>query len=766
MAFDRFLIGPYKEGLETDLKPFMIPDEAFAELNNAYVYRGRVKKRFGSTLSGYGAPNTAIAPLYSRVCILIGTTDGSGAISFAPAPGNPLPGNIFKIGQQFSIENVIFTAYQASGQMYRSDGKTSPAFNAAFDTVAKTVAITGAPINTPVYFYPAEPIMGIYQYEFEALDAVSHYHQSIIFDTQFAYRYSGGFWIRIDTGQWHSSYLDFFWATNYQGVTADKSLLFVSNYHVVNSNSNTVPWSATTLNTDDPLCYYDGATFTQFSPQFIYSATATANVISTAKIILPFKDRLLMLNTIETNNTGTTNNIFSNRCRFSHNGSALSTNAFWNPNVSATIGGINYVGDGGGWVDAPTEEAIVSAGFIKDRLIVYFENSTWEIVYTHNQILPFVWQKINTELGSQGTHSLVNFDKITLAIGTNGIHASDSIGVTRIDTKIPDDVFQIKQKNKSPTQLAGVRDYKTEMVYWSFPSSDQNTNNKYPNKVLVFNYKNQSWAFNDDAITAFGYFDQQTDRTWANLAGTTWAQANFSWNSGVMQSQAKRILAGNQQGFLFIIDSDISRNAPVISITNMAMNAGTLTITAVDHNIEPGDFIKIENCTNISGNFQVDAVSNSSTITIVTSTPFVGTYIGGATIAKVSQINILSKQWNPYLSQGMSFYLAKIEFNIDRTTKGKLTVDYYPSYSQLALINEASVTGTLLGTNKLDTFPYYSMEQVQDQLWHPVYFQTDGDSVQIRIHTSDEDMLIPEIVESGFELNAMVLHTQATRRRM
>jgi hypothetical protein len=63
-GFDRFMIAPFNVGLETDLKPWMIPDEAFAELNNAYIFRGRVRKRFGSALMGNGYPNEDVAHLY------------------------------------------------------------------------------------------------------------------------------------------------------------------------------------------------------------------------------------------------------------------------------------------------------------------------------------------------------------------------------------------------------------------------------------------------------------------------------------------------------------------------------------------------------------------------------------------------------------------------------------------------------------------------------------------------------------------------------
>ncbi len=53
---DKFLIAPLNSGLQTDQKPFLIPDDAFAELNNAYIFRGRVRKRFGATFMNTSQP--------------------------------------------------------------------------------------------------------------------------------------------------------------------------------------------------------------------------------------------------------------------------------------------------------------------------------------------------------------------------------------------------------------------------------------------------------------------------------------------------------------------------------------------------------------------------------------------------------------------------------------------------------------------------------------------------------------------------------------
>src|ERR1700691_6267427 len=103
MAFDRFLIGPFETGLQTNVRAWQIMDDAFQKLQNAYVFRGRVRKRFGSRFMGSGWSSAQTEPLFSRLRINVGTTDGSGDISAS------LPGTIFKVGQMISIGNEIFT---------------------------------------------------------------------------------------------------------------------------------------------------------------------------------------------------------------------------------------------------------------------------------------------------------------------------------------------------------------------------------------------------------------------------------------------------------------------------------------------------------------------------------------------------------------------------------------------------------------------------------------------------------------------------------
>ena len=749
MAYDRFMIAPLNSGLRTDLKPWMIPDDSFAQLDNAYIFRGRVKKRFGSRLTGTGWADEDLAPLFSRLRIALAGGAGVGITDAAGVAAGNVPGAIFKVGQIFSVGDTIFTVTTAGAgiQMLRTDGSVEAAtYNTANGAYSITIAAAPA---TQVYFYPSDPVMGIAQYESGTINN----QPTLAYDTQFVYKYSGGMWLRetVGTPIWHGDNLNFFWSTNWDGVSSDKTSLFVSNFHVLNKNGAVDA-------SDDTIWSYDGATWATFEPKFLVAGAG--NSVATARIILPFKDRLLLLNTIELDAAGANNKHFPNRCRFSHNGSPF-------PAASAWLEPNQVGADGAGWIDAPTEEEIVSAGFIKDRLIVYFERSTFELAYTGNHLLPFVWQKINTELGSEATFSTVPFDKVVLTIGNTGVHACNGANVERTDNDIPQAIFQIKDKDTGVARVAGIRDYFTEMVYWSFPSGNETTTQTYPNRVLVYNYKNNAWAFNDDCITAFGYFEQQTDNSWAS-EDLMWQESDATWNSGIMQSQFRQILAGNQQGFVFIVDPTITRNAANMQITDMAYNAGTglTTITIVDHTLVVGDYINVEHTASFTGIYEVHSVPSKDTITVVHS--FAVVYTGGGTASRVSRIKILSKQWNPYVDKGYNVHLAKIDFCVEKTSAGEVTVDYYPSYTNLSMIDEAFNTDTLLGVNILDTFPYslIPLESKQTQLWHPVYFQSDGQAIQIFITLSDYQMSDIDIAYSDFQLDGLILYTQITSSRL
>ncbi len=770
MAYDRFLIAPIRTGMQTNLKPFLIPDDAFQQLNNAYVFRGRVRKRFGSRLMGTGWSSLLTAPLFSRFRINLGNTDGAGAAS-GNVPATVTPA----IGQMFSIGDEIYTV-QALGTPVNML-TTGTGILQTYNTTTGAYAFAGADIATPIWFYPALPVMGLTVYERGPINNQPTYG----FDTRFAYVFAGGFWQRSGTAIWHGSNINFFWTENWRGITPGVTVLFVTNFYVTNYNGVGVA-------TDDPIWTFDGTTWVARSGAngFYFlpngGAPQTGPFVQTARLIVAFKNRLLLLNTVENDNSGGTgvNTNYVNRVRYSFNGSPFAVNAWYEPNQRDNV---PNVAAGAGFIDATTEEAIISAEFIKDRLIVYFERSTWELAYTGNQVLPFVWQKINTELGSEAQQSTVPFDKAILTIGNTGVHACNGSNVERIDQLIPDEVFEIFNKDIGVQRVAGIRDYATEMVYWCFPSVDHNQAEVYPARVLVYNYRDPSWSVNDDCITAFGYFEQQPGQTWASST-TTWENSDFAWAGSSTSAQFRQVIAGNQQGYVFILDPQIARNAPVMQISQMTYNASrdTVTLTIIDHTLgaavdpdnENADFIKIENAQGVTlsgfGIYKVVTVVDLNMVEVGPITSFTGTYTGGGTAARVSNIRILSKQWNPYLDKGTNLYLAKIDFGVERTEAGQITVDYYPNDSEFSMVQAGQASGALQGTSVLETSPYdpllYPFEQVQERLWHPVYFQTEGQCVQIFMYMTDDQMVVPDISLSPFQLEGMVLHTMQVSTRL
>ena len=837
MANDRFLIAPIQTGLQTDLKNWLIADDAYEQLDNVYVFRGRVRKRFGGRLTGTGSTSDITAPLFSRARIAltggsgVGTTDGAGSAT------GTIPGSKFKVGQAFSIGEEIFTVSSLGipSTMLTTGSSTTMTFN----TTSGVFVFAGASLSTQIFFYPAEPIMGITLYEQGAIIQ----HDAYAFDTQFAYKYSGGSWIRIGTAVWKGNNSNFFWATNWEGANTSLVQLFVTNYNAVKSGA---PGA-----NDDPIYSFDGTTWTAFNPKFL--TAGSGNYVQTCRIIVPFKDRLILLNTIETNSTATTNSHYPARCRYSHNGvpfpaspvkigTTSATGALagtlaggatagkvgqmytignevftvttgaagvqvmarsgstWKATTytfNITTGAYNFVAaapladlyfyasggsawlehnqagwDGAGWIDASTDEEIISAEFIKDRLIVYFERSTWELAYTGNQVQPFVWQKINTELGSDATFSSVAFDKAILTIGNVGIHACSGGNVERIDTKIPNKIFDIRGENNGIERINGIRDFYTEAVYWTLPQVGCDAlSNIFPNKVLVYNYKNDSWAMNDDCITCFGYFEQQDDTVWAN-ADFSWTATERTWVSGISQADFRSVLAGNQQGYVFIADSTRNTNAPVMQITDIAYAANTTTLTIENHSLHDGDYIYIKNGL-VTGVVSLDLNENNYRVSVATvntitigDKPFTGVYLGGASATRVSRINIKSKQWNPYIDKGQNVELSKIDFCVERTSTGAVTVDYFASSSGISLLTDGLASGTTLGTNVLETSPYtiVTSEGYQDRLWHSVYFQGDGNGVQINIKLSDEQMLVPAITQEAFSLEGLILHLKPSSR--
>ena len=221
-------------------------------------------------------------------------------------------------------------------------------------------------------------------------------------------------------------------------------------------------------------------------------------------------------------------------------------------------------------------------------------------------------------------------------------------------------------------------------------------------------------------------------------------------------------------------------------ITNITYAVtGILTLTILNHNLSAApiqfgydnDFILIENVVAdaltmliLNGSiFSVNTVIDANNITIDTNGVLdAGTYLGGGTAARVSNIQITTKRFNPYIEKANNVYLARLDFAVQSTENGEITVDYFPSSTEVSMIGGTVPAGTIMGNSILETRPYsaalYPLEQYQTLLWHSIFLQASGNFIQISLYFSETQMTDPNISLSEFEIEGIVLYCESVGR--
>lgn len=764
MAKDRLLIAPFETGLQTDVKPWLLPDQAFSRLQDAFVYRGRIQKRPGSELQ-----NSSVAAAqrlnYSRLAVQIGTTTPAGALALVNVPGN-----VIKVGQTFSVGNITITVTALGATA--TTLQTAPIAGLIVNMVAAagsdiTWGATAGIESLPVYFYPGEPVMGLDQ-----VDQLGVTDELTFgFDTQFGYRYQDGHWEvagvtpaawqaaqPAGAAMWTSTNAQFIWSVNYRGALRTDKALYAT---------NNVPLSAAVA--PAATAGYNGmkrwnapvgagaGTWTNFAPLIL----ATEQIVACLAMI-SFKGSLFLFNTVK--RIGGVDTRDSNRI-------------IWNSFDSDPLDVDAYrrdMNNGAGDIYIPTAEEITSVGKVKDRLIVYCEQSSWEVVYTGNTAKRFIIQQINSELGVESTFSPILFDRAILGVGDRGITANNGTNIERIDEKIPEQVFQIRNADDGPQRVHGIRDYFNECAYWTYPS--QTAGYVYPDKVLLYNYRNGSYAILNDSITTFNYDKNIQDRTWAQIENT-WEEENVAWNAAQYQNRYNPVLAGNQQGICFKFFNSKAMNAEATYITNMDFtNPNQITLTVIDHNLQNGiSFIHIENAqgdnVGIVNNviYVVRTIVDANTV-IVVSNNYQGiagmVYRGGASFRIVALPQLKSKDFNLYQKDGYNCALEKIEFNVDRATgdAGGIGCSFYTNTTVIRNVN-IPAAGQFRSIINFTPYALYPWEATAVSFWRVVYANIQGEYFNFTLGYTFPALYNTDYAFAPLYINAIMLHVSPTSSR-
>lgn len=568
--------------------------------------------------------------------------------------------------------------------------------------------------------------------------------------------------------------------------------------------------------TKDCLRFYDGAPVTSatppvfqenfgwvnFAPPLLSGQTTTFSIADLspgqyylvgARIILPFKDRLIFISPVVQTSAAGSQRYLQDTVIYSQNGTPYYTCSFpYSTNVpspsiipTTTFTPIlvpanqtaqpsayweDVVGYGG-FIQAGYQEAITTATSNEDVLVMGFSGRKARFVYTGNDIVPFNFYSINSEYGSDSTFSAINFDRGMIDFGNRGITMTTQVSSDRIDLQIPDEVFQVNLKDNGRERITAQRDYINEWVYFSYPSADNYSSTDstpFPSQTLFYNYRDQSWAIFLETYTTYGQFRKSTGQTWDELTDFTWDEWNDLWDSGEQTLLQPEIIAGNQQGFVMFLAEGTGEDTSLY----ISGISGSV-VTSPNHGLNNGDYIIITGAlgtvgSQVNGNiFSVGSPAldgNSFTL----NPPIAGgTYLGGGLITRMYVPYIQSRQFPTGWDLGRKTRLGVQQYLLSKTSLGQITLLIFLSQNATNAYNTGPIVPAALSINNsliYSTVLYTCAEstnlglsaanvnlqmlpdsQPQAQIWHRINTSLLGDTVQLGFTMSDDQMRDSEL---------------------
>ena len=322
-------------------------------------------------------------------------------------------------------------------------------------------------------------------------------------------------------------------------------------------------------------------------------------------------------------------------------------------------------------------------------------------------------------------------------------------------------MFDFRNTIDGTKRVCGIRNFELRLAYWMYP--DASTSEKYPDRRLVYNYENDSWAIFNDSFTCFGTFQPQSAAVWSDFpAGdpsSSWGNQNYSW--GAKPALIPDVVAGNQQGFIEILDQTVS-NDVTLSITAITGNTTTPTqITSPDHNLQTGDVIEIVNIPagtpfatslnnkvfgitkNGANTFLIRSYSSSTRTFYTPQLDAPATYIGGGKIMVRDNFSIVSKKFN-FLDDGQNIQLGFIDVLMPTTAAGYISLNVFIDYNDSLPVNTLPENINQNGDPVAffnSTVPTFQEGGINSsKAWHRVFCNARGNFITLQWTLSNEQM--------------------------
>ena len=681
MTHTPLTVNKFKTGLVQYQPNQILNNDAFPVLFNAFTYRNTVKRRLGwqtigqlaITLTDASLGNSSASPWSFNI------------YSTLASPITGQPNAQIQIG---SVTISIATTPDALVFIDQGDGTlaTSPVssnsgtINYATGDVVLTSSDAGGEAATITFtYYPLLPAMGI----FDRNDATLNV-QNVFMDTVYTYRY-------VPTVGFQQ------FPTGTTWPLADYNLPSSQNYWQ-DSGNNPIFWITNIQGQAGISIQYtnglSSAVWYPFSP----TVDGTNNMYQ-AKFLIPFRGRLFAFNTLEGTSIASGVN-YRNRIRCCAIGTPFTETSVIVTTVNANAWNDTIPGQGY-FQDIPTNEEIVGAWQVMNQIIVKSSRKTYVITYTGISTTPFKVELLDDNQGSTSGFSAANMGSYIIDVGNRSVNETSPVSLKTIDEKILNFCFEINKGNNGFARVYGIRDFISRCNSYIFPYQAEGENPvRYPNRRLIYNYDNNSWAIYQDSLTCLGYFRENLAITWAE-ADFTWAEANFTWNQNTTNEPL--IVAGNQQGFIGVLDSDVEEG-PSLAITNINPNGGSdaAIFTSPLNQMADGTVIMISGIvgdmsslndtvgaiTSIDENtfyiFTYDSITDEFRLPVTISAD--DSYIGGGVIQVRYNFNMQTKAFN-FIDEGQSMHIAYLDTLVNVNPNVNIQLSVYASLDDSEPVN-------------------------------------------------------------------------------
>lgn len=647
MAYQPFLIAPFGTGLDTDLSPWQLPQDAFSDIINGHIRHGVIEKRSGFIKQGdivhKNDTNWDITSITQASPCVVTLTDATGFTANDVVEFRNVTGMTELNGNQYVISAV--TAGAAGTITLQNVNST---------TFTAYIGGSGG-----AYLVPQNRVMGIYNY----IDS-SNAKEVIAFNTQRASKYNptNKQYNPVDSAAiMNGGDEDYIWTENWastaSSIASTLYRLYFTNGLALSSGLNGIR-------------YYDGGSTTlPFNP--------TINggpIINGCKLIFAIKQRLVLLHTIEGANT------YPQRarwCQAQKPGNSGDFDDEWDDDIAGK----------GGYVDAPTGDHIISAQFVQDIIIVMFTNSVWTLRPTADPALPFRWDKINDFRSCDGKMTSEKFDRYIVAAGVRGITATDGVETRRFDDKIEDFVGNEINNSKFAKTFAK-RDFENRRLWMLYPSKKSDD----ADAALIYDEESSAFSKYKIDMNVLGYGGAAEDAAIDDFGGEELQEFNDDILTDYFLGEASEIfLGGNTEGRVFILDrgGDDQENVFSETITNVTQaNPGVVTMTGAI-GLSDGDIISISD---IAAGSMVELNDAKYTVTSKSGNTFAlqgvdssgfTAYVAGSagTIETVTsnsiEFTLESAAWNPWMTEGAQSQLGYIDLFLDTHKSTDLSVSFF-----------------------------------------------------------------------------------------